>query len=139
MTKPKNFPALATAAAAWWRAALAGEPTSPAQPRPLVRLSTTRTPSPAVLDAFQAELLARIQDLPARYPAAMLDADYWPGRIELECDYGPETLLAVAAHATGVNGVTFPWKTSTYIDTRGFWVSAGYGADHVLNLAATHN
>jgi len=78
------------------------------------------------LDAFERELVKIILD---KQPMC------------LDCDYGPDMLLATAADNAGLNARmgTFPWKTGMSAYNGEISVRVGYGAPAVTLWPKTEN
>lgn len=52
------------------------------------------------------------------------------------CDYGPDAVLAWAAHEAGVDAKLLSWKSDVYINEDHVSASFGYGAPHVYHFPA---
>ena len=76
-------------------------------------------PSSEVVDLFEKKLAEKIKEEVERR-----------GQLSLDCDYSPDITLGNIANQTGVDTMSFPWKTNMNITADKVCVSFGYGSGY---------
>jgi protein-disulfide isomerase-like protein with CxxC motif len=84
----------------------------------LLQSSAMSKNTPDKLANFETKLTAHFE---------AIDRDWYV----IGTDYGPEGDLADIAHAAGIDGSAFPWKTRMYFKGDAVTVAEGYGAPDV--------